>query len=66
MGDVMVLGITTIIVLLGVVFYIGLAGVAIIYSLGANGSPKGRRIFFGILGVAMVCAFAYMCIQFHK
>lgn len=66
MGDVMVIMITTIIVLLGVAFYLGAAGVAIIYSLGANKSPKGRRIFFGILGVAMIYVFVRMCIYLHK
>lgn len=66
MGDVMVIMATTIIVFLGVVFYLGMAGTAIIYSLGANKSPKGRRIFFGILGVALICVFVYMCIYLHK
>lgn len=31
----------------GVILYLALAGTAIIYALGANESPKGRRIFFG-------------------
>lgn len=30
----------------GVILYLALAGLAIIYSMGANESPKGRRIFF--------------------
>ena len=66
MENVMVIGTTTIIVVLGVILYIALAGVAIIYSLGANKSPKGRRIFFGILGVAMIYVFVRMCIYLHK
>ena len=37
----------------GVILYLALAGTAIIYALGANESPKGRRIFFGVLGLAM-------------
>lgn len=31
----------------GVILYLALAGTAIIYALGANESPKGRRIFLG-------------------
>ncbi|MBT9782543.1 hypothetical protein [Coprococcus comes] len=38
----------------GVILYLALAGTAIIYALGANESPKGRRIFFGVLGLAMI------------
>ena len=38
----------------GVILYLALAGLAIIYSMGANESPKGRRIFFGVLGVVMI------------
>lgn len=41
----------------GVILYLALAGLAIIYSMGANESPKGRRIFFGVLGVVMIVAF---------
>lgn len=33
----------------GVILYLALAGTAIIYAMGANDSPKGRRIFFGVL-----------------
>ena len=66
MENVMVIGMKTVIVVLGAVLYIALARTAIIYSLGANKSPKGSRIFFGILGVAMFCAFVYMCIYLHK
>lgn len=29
----------------GVILYLALAGLAIIYSMGANESPRGRRIF---------------------
>lgn len=45
-----------IIVVGGVLIYLGVAGTFIIYALGANESPKGRRIFLGVLGVAMVIA----------
>lgn len=38
----------------GVILYLALAGLAIIYSMGANESPRGRRIFFGVLGVVMI------------
>lgn len=41
----------------GVILYLALAGLAIIYSMGANESPRGRRIFFGVLGVVMIVAF---------
>lgn len=46
----------------GVILYLALAGLAIIYSMGANESPRGRRIFFGVLGVVMIVAF---CVCFH-
>ena len=66
MDNVMVIGMKTVIVVLGAVLYIALARTAIIYSLGANKSPKGSRIFFGILGVAMIYVFVHMCIYLHK
>lgn len=50
----------------GVILYLGLAGTFIIYSLGANDSPKGRRIFFGILGLAMIIAFIGFSVYLHK
>lgn len=50
----------------GVIFYLALAGTAIIYALGANESPKGRRIFFGVLGLAMMIAFIGASVYFHK
>jgi len=50
----------------GVILYLGLAGLAIIYSMGANESPKGRRIFFGVLGVVMIVAFVCASIYLHK
>lgn len=46
--------------------YLALAGLAIIYSMGANESPRGRRIFFGVLGVVMIVAFVCASIYFHK
>lgn len=50
----------------GVILYLALAGLAIIYSMGANENPKGRRIFFGVLGVVMIIAFVCASIYFHK
>ena len=50
----------------GVILYLGLAGLAIIYSMGANESPRGRRIFFGVLGVVMIVAFVCASIYLHK
>ena len=50
----------------GVILYLALAGTAIIYALGANESPKGRRIFFGVLGLAMMIAFIGASFYFHK
>lgn len=50
----------------GVILYLALAGVAVIYAMGANGSPKGRRIFFGVLGVAMIIAFVCASIYLHR
>lgn len=48
----------------GVILYLALAGLAIIYSMGANESPRGRRIFFGVLGVVMIvalCVLPFIC-----
>lgn len=50
----------------GVILYLALAGLAIIYSMGANESPRGRRIFFGVLGVVMIVAFVCASIYLHK
>lgn len=50
----------------GVILYLALAGLAIIYSMGANESPKGRRIFFGVLGVVMIIAFVCASVYLHK
>lgn len=50
----------------GVILYLALAGLAIIYSMGANESPKGRRIFFDVLGVVMIIAFVCVSIYLHK
>lgn len=55
-----------IIIVGGIILYLGLAGVAIIYALGANESPKGRRVFFGILGVAMIVAIIIAWVLFKK
>ena len=50
----------------GGILYLALAGLAIIYSMGANESPRGRRIFFGVLGVVMIVAFVCASIYLHK
>ena len=50
----------------GEILYLALAGLAIIYSMGANESPRGRRIFFSVLGVVMIVAFVCASIYFHK
>lgn len=50
----------------GVILYLALAGTAIIYAMGANDSPKGRRIFFGVLGLVMIIAFICASIYLHK
>lgn len=50
----------------GVILYLGLAGTAIIYALGANESPKGRRVFFGILGVVKIAALVCAWLFFRK
>lgn len=50
----------------GVILYLALAGLAIIYSMGANESPKGRRIFFGVLGVVVIIAFVCASVYLHK
>lgn len=62
MTNLEVIGIIALMVIIiggGAILYLALAGTAIIYSLGANESPKGRRVFFGILGVAMIVAIAF-------
>lgn len=50
----------------GVILYLALAGTAIIYAMGANDSPKGRRIFFSVLGLVMIIAFICASIYLHK
>lgn len=50
----------------GVILYLALAGTAIIYAMGANDSPKGRRIFFGVLSLVMIIAFICASIYLHK
>jgi hypothetical protein len=50
----------------GVILYLALAGLAIIYSMGANERPKGSRILFGVLGVVMVIAFVCASVYLHK
>lgn len=50
----------------GVILYLALAGVSHYLFNGLNESPKGRRIFFGVLGVVMIIAFVCASIYFHK
>ena len=62
MQQILIMGILALVILIGSITYLGLAGVAVIYCLGGNDSPRNRRIFFGILGVLMIyalCACAY-------
>lgn len=46
----------------GVILYLALAGLAIIYSMGANESPRGRRIFFWCPGRGYDSC---LCVCFH-
>lgn len=65
MTNLEVIGIIALMIIIiggGTILYLALAGTAIIYSLGANESPKGRRVFFGILGVAMIIVFVCACV----
>lgn len=50
----------------GVILYLALAGLAIIYSMGANESPKGHRIFFDVLGMVMIIAFVCASVYLHR
>ena len=62
MTNLEVIGIIALMIIIiggGTILYLALAGTAIIYSLGANESPKGRRVFFGIPG----CGYDYcLCV----
>lgn len=64
MGKLLIMGIIALVAIMGAATYLGAAGTAIIYALGANDSPKKRRLVFGILGVIMfygfVCAVIYL------
>ena len=64
--SVLLIAVLLIIIGGGVILYLALAGLAIIYSMGANESPRGRRIFFGVLGVVMIVAFVCASIYLHK
>lgn len=46
--------------------YTALAIEAIIYAIKSNESPKGRRIFFGIMGVVMIIASIYVYVYLQK
>lgn len=43
MGKLLIMGIIGLVAILGAVTYLGAAGTAIMYALGANDSPKKRR-----------------------
>lgn len=66
MTKIMSIGILVLVIIGGAVIYLGAAGTAIIYSLGANEAAKRRRVFFGFLGVFMIYAFVCACIYLHK
>ena len=66
MSQILITGFFVLIIFIGGAFFLALAGVAIIYCLGSNQSPKGRRIFFGILGTSMLYAFICLCMFLVK
>lgn len=66
MGKILIMGIIGLVAILGAVTYLGAAGTAIMYALGANDSPKKRRLEFGILGMVMVCGFVCAVIYLQK
>lgn len=66
MGKVLIIGIIGLVVILGAITYLGVTGTAIIYALGANDSPKKRRLVFGILGMVMFCGFVCAVIYLQK
>lgn len=66
MGKLLIMGIIGLVAILGTVTYLGAAGTAIMYALGANDSPKKRRLAFDILGMAMVCGFVCAVIYLQK
>ena len=66
MGKLLIMGIIGLVAILRAVTYLGAAGTAIMYALGANDSPKKRRLAFGILGMVMVCGFVYAVIYLQK
>lgn len=43
MGKLLIMGIIALVAILGAFTYLGAAGTAIMYALGANDSPKKRR-----------------------
>ena len=66
MQQILIMGILALVISIGGITYLGIAGAAIIYCLGGNGSPRNRRIFVGILGVLMIYAYVCMCIHLAK
>lgn len=61
MTHIVFTGLLYLIILIGALLFLALAGTAIIYCLGSNQNPKSCRIFFGILGVVMIYAFIRLC-----
>ena len=59
MGKLLIIGIIALVAIMGAVTYLGAAGMAIMYALGANDSPKKRRLAFGVLGMVFVRLFFY-------
>ena len=62
MGKILIMGIIGLVAILGAVTYLGDAGTAIMYALGA----KDSRLAFGILGMVMVCGFVCAVIYLQK
>lgn len=66
MGKVLIMGIIALVAILGATTYLGAAGTAIVYALGANDSPKKRRLAFGVLGMVLLCGFVCAVIFLQK
>lgn len=54
-------GMFLLIILIGSITFLALAGLALIYCKESTKSPRFYRIFFGILGVSMFYAFINLC-----
>lgn len=66
MGKLLIIGIIALVAIMGAATYLGAAGAAIMYALGANDSPKKRRLAFGVLGMVLVCGFVCAVIFLQK